>query len=116
MNEMEARIAELMDRLDRNIGVVTNDPERVLNGHFKGVSRSGVVTVWVDLLGRVERVNLARDSVREGDEQFLINELMDANANARSNAENLRFDDEPQTPPPVPDDGEAEGGILRSSY
>lgn len=119
MNELEASLAAMAERLDRNIEIATRDPERVINGNFKGTSRSGLVTVWVDVLGRVERVNLARGSVREGDEQLLIDEFMSANENARRNAEELDFDGgSANTARPVPraaepDDDEFGGRILR---
>ena len=58
--EMDAqhRIEESMQRLGRTLEKARQDPRAVIDGAFRGTSPSGAVTVWVDSLGRLERVRI----------------------------------------------------------
>ncbi len=78
----------MKDRLHK----IKQDPERALFSEFKGVSRTGVVTAWVDMLGRQKRVHIAPGTVREGDEQWLTEEINSACEQAREAATLLDFD------------------------
>ncbi|MCI2423759.1 YbaB/EbfC family nucleoid-associated protein [Saccharopolyspora sp. K220] len=90
--EAQFRIEESMDRLRRNLEKARQNPQAVLDGHFSGTSPSGAVTVWVDSLGRVERVRVAPGMFADGDEKLIADEFMAANTKARRAAENLDFD------------------------
>ena len=50
--EMQSRVAELMQRIERNIEIASQNPQLVLESEFKGISPSGKVTAWTDALGR----------------------------------------------------------------
>ncbi|EHK89379.1 YbaB/EbfC family nucleoid-associated protein [Saccharomonospora azurea] len=81
-------IQAMKDRLRR----IRQNPEQALFSEFKGESRSGVVTVWVDMLGRQKRVHIAPGTVRDGDEQWLTDEINSAYAAAAKAATLLDFD------------------------
>jgi len=59
-------IAALKARLRK----IKENPRQALFSEFKGRSRTGAITVWVDMLGRQKRVHIAPNTVREGDEQW----------------------------------------------
>lgn len=73
-------IQAMKDRLRK----IREPPERALFSEFEGVSRRGAVTVWVDMLGRRKRVHIAPNTVREGDEQWLTEEINSAYAAANA--------------------------------
>lgn len=103
VDDLEARVGETMRNLARNIERANADPQAVLQGGFRGRSRSGAVTVWVDALGRVDQCHLAPDSVREGDERRLAADFIEAVAAARRAADGLDADPtagSPATDPP----------------
>lgn len=86
--DADDRLVQAKERLAR----IKRDPERALFSDFKGVSPGGVVTVWVDVLGRMSRIHFAPNSLREGAEPWLIDEVMSAYSSARSSADLLDFD------------------------
>lgn len=67
-------IEQLKDRLR----TIKQNPQQALFSEFKGTSRSGGVTVWVDMLGRQKRIHVAPGTVRDGDEQWLTEEINSA--------------------------------------
>lgn len=81
--------AELMKS---RIGKIKDNPELALFSEFKGVSRGGAVTVSVDLLGRLKRVHIAPNTLYEGAEQWLSEEIASAGKAARKAANFLDFD------------------------
>jgi len=99
--ETEARVAELMKKIERKVEMAAQNPEAVVYGRFEGTSSSGVVTAWVDAVGRVERVSLAAGSAQEGSEQFLADQFMDAISRAKAAAENLGMEEGAQSEPPA---------------
>jgi DNA-binding protein YbaB len=81
--------AQLMkDRL----GKIKENPELALFSEFKGTSRTGAVTVSVDMLGRLKRVHIEPNSLYEGAEPWLIQEIAVAAEAARKAATLLDFD------------------------
>lgn len=81
--------AQLMrDRL----GKIKENPELALFSEFKGTSRTGAVTVSVDMLGRLKRVHIAPNSLYEGAEPWLMQEISAAAEAARKAATFLDFD------------------------
>jgi DNA-binding protein YbaB len=81
--------AQLMkDRL----GKIKENPELALFSEFKGTSRTGAVTVSVDMLGRLKRVHIEPNSLYEGAEPWLIQEIAAAAEAARKAATLLDFD------------------------
>jgi DNA-binding protein YbaB len=81
-------IAALKARLQK----IKENPQQALFSEFKGVSRTGAITVWVDMLGRQKRVHIAPNTVREGDEQWLTDEINSAYKAANKAATFLDFD------------------------
>jgi DNA-binding protein YbaB len=71
---------------------IKSDPERALFSDFKGISSSGAVTVRVDLLGRLKRVEFNRGTLYEGGEPWLMEEIMAAYRQAVQAANFLNFD------------------------
>ncbi|RKT86629.1 hypothetical protein SAMN05421805_106282 [Saccharopolyspora antimicrobica] len=124
--ETEARVADLMRKIERKVEMATQNPEAVVYGQFEGTSSSGVATAWVDAVGRVERVSLAAGSAQEGAEQFLADQFMEAISRAKAAAENLGEEETAQnesrahpTPAPTPENWQNEepwdegGSFLR---
>jgi hypothetical protein len=84
-DETESMMRRLIDRAD----AATANPAVVLFGTFQGSSRTSAVTVWVDAIGRLERVEIAQNSAAGGNEASVAAALMEAYGAARANAENL---------------------------
>ncbi len=78
----------LKDRL----GKIKENPELALFSEFNGTSRTGAVTVSVDLLGRLKRVHIEPNSLYEGAEPWLMGEIAAAADAARKAATFLDFD------------------------
>ncbi len=78
-------------RMKERIAKIKEDPGRALFSDFKGTSPGGV-TVSVDLLGRLKRVELRPGMLYEGAEPWLINEIMAGYAAAVQAANYLEFD------------------------
>ncbi|SFQ22403.1 Conserved DNA-binding protein YbaB [Amycolatopsis arida] len=83
---------EQVEALKARLHKIKENPRQALFSEFRGTSRSGAVTVWVDLLGRQKRVHIAPNTVREGDEQWLTEEINSAYESAREAATFLDFD------------------------
>lgn len=86
--DSEQRVEQAKERLER----IKRDPERVLFSDFKGVSRSGAATVWVDMLGRMKRIHIPPHTLYEGAEPWLIGEIMSAYSAAQRSADFVDFD------------------------
>ena len=78
-------------RMKERIAKIKEDPGRALFSDFKGTSLGGV-TVSVDLLGRLKRVELRPGILYEGAEPWLIEEIMSAYGSAVKAANYLDFD------------------------
>ena len=78
-------------RMKERIAKIKEDPGRALFSDFKATSLGGV-TVSVDLLGRLKRVQLRPGMLYEGAEPWLIEEIMSAYAAAVKAANYLEFD------------------------
>jgi DNA-binding protein YbaB len=85
--DIQERVSQAMEQLERNVQRAMQDPDAVLQGSFKGTS--GAVTVWVDAVGRAERFRIEPGAVQEGDEKLIMDQLMEANRKAQHAAENL---------------------------
>jgi DNA-binding protein YbaB len=83
---------EQIEALKARLHKIKENPQQALFSEFKGRSRSGAVTVWVDMLGRQKRLHIAPNTVREGDEQWLTDEISSAYEAARDAATFLDFD------------------------
>jgi len=81
-------VAQAQERFAR----IRNDPEKALFSQYKGVSPSGAVTVWVDMMGRLVRVRIAPGTLYEGGEPWLAEEVVAAHGAAKRAAEVLDFD------------------------
>ncbi|NIJ10075.1 DNA-binding protein YbaB [Saccharomonospora amisosensis] len=81
-------VAQLKARLAK----IKQNPTEALFSEYKGTSRTGAVTVWVDLLGRHRRLHIAPGTVRDGDEQWLTEEINSAYEAASRAATFLDFD------------------------
>ena len=78
-------------RMKERIAKIKEDPGRALFSDFKATSVGGV-TVSVDLLGRLKRVQLRPGMLYEGAEPWLIEEIMSAYGAAVTAANYLEFD------------------------
>ncbi|MGH3940164.1 MAG: hypothetical protein ACRDTG_16335 [Pseudonocardiaceae bacterium] len=65
--------------------------EKALFSEYKGVSPSGAVTIWVDMMGKLVRVHLAPNTLYEGGEPWLTKEILAAHEAAKRAAEVLDF-------------------------
>jgi DNA-binding protein YbaB len=83
---------EMAMRAQERFAKIRRDPEKALFSEYKGVSPSGVATVWVDLMGKIVRLQLAPNSLYEGAESWLTTEIMAAHDAAKKAAEVLDFD------------------------
>jgi hypothetical protein len=54
------------------------NPTAALYGKFPGHSSSGTASVWVDIIGRMVRLELAPGSVQEGDEEGIAAAIAEA--------------------------------------
>jgi hypothetical protein len=81
----------VVQRMRERIAKIKEDPGRALFSDFKGTSPGGI-TVSVDLLGRLKRVELRPGTLYEGGELWLINEIMAAYQAAVQAANYLEFD------------------------
>lgn len=54
------------------------NPTAALYGKFPGHSASGMASVWVDVIGRMVRLELAPGSVQEGDEEGIAAAIAEA--------------------------------------
>ncbi|EHR53169.1 hypothetical protein SacmaDRAFT_4999 [Saccharomonospora marina XMU15] len=81
-------VAQLKARLAK----IKQNPTEALFSEYKGTSRTGAVTVWVDLLGRHRRLHIAPGTVRDGDERWLTEEINSAYEAASRAATFLDFD------------------------
>lgn len=80
-------VAQAQDRFAK----IRRDPEKALFSQHKGVSPSGAVTVWVDMMGKLVRVHLAPNTLYEGGELWLAKEILAAHEAAKRAAEVLDF-------------------------
>lgn len=78
-------------RMKERIAKIKEDPGRALFSDFKATSPGGV-TVSVDLLGRLKRIQLRHGMLYEGAEPWLVHEIMSAYAAAVKAANYLEFD------------------------
>lgn len=78
-------------RMRERIAKIKEDPGRALFSDFKGTSHGGV-TVSVDLLGRLKRIELLPGTLYENGEPWLMTEIMDAYQKAVTAANYLEFD------------------------
>lgn len=83
---------EMVARAQERFAKIRRDPEKALFSEYKGVSPSGVATVWVDMMGKLVRLQLAPRSFYKGDESWLAKEIMTAHEAAKQAAEVLDFD------------------------
>ncbi|HET9142705.1 YbaB/EbfC family DNA-binding protein [Actinophytocola sp.] len=81
----------IAQRMKDRIAKIKEDPGRALFSDFTGTSRGGV-SVSVDLLGRLKRVDLRPGTLYEGGELWLISEIMAAYTAAVTAANYLEFD------------------------
>lgn len=70
---------------------IRRDPERALFSEYRGISPSGAVTVWVDMIGKLARVHIAPNTLYEGGEVWLTEEITSAYEAAKRAAEVLDF-------------------------
>lgn len=70
---------------------IRRDPERALFSEYRGTSQSGAVTVWVDMIGKLSRVHIAPNTLYEGGEMWLTEEIASAYDAAKRAAEVLDF-------------------------
>ena len=82
---------EMVVQAQQRFAKIRRDPEQALFSHFKGVSPSGSVTVWVDLMGKLTRLQLAPNTLYEGAESRLAEEIMAAYGAAKRAADILDF-------------------------
>lgn len=54
------------------------NPAAALYGQFPGHSSAGTASVWVDIIGRMVRLELAPGSVQEGDEEGIAAAIAEA--------------------------------------
>jgi hypothetical protein len=78
-------------RMKERIAKIKEDPGRALFSEFKGTSPGGV-TVSVDLLGRLKRIELSPGTLYEGGEPWLMTDIMTAYTAAVTAANYLEFD------------------------
>jgi hypothetical protein len=82
---------EMVARAQERFAKIRRDPEKALFSEYKGVSPSRVATVWVDLMGKIVRLELAPNSLYEGAESWITGEIMAAHEAAKQAAEVLDF-------------------------
>lgn len=82
---------EMVAQAQERFAKIRRDPEKALFSQYKGVSPSGAVTVWVDMMGKLVRVHIAPNTLYEGGEPWLTEELMAAHEAAKRAAEVLDF-------------------------
>ncbi|MEO6087807.1 MAG: YbaB/EbfC family nucleoid-associated protein [Umezawaea sp.] len=82
---------EMVTQAQERFAKIRRDPEKALFSEYKGVSPSGAVTVWVDMMGKLVRVHLAPNTMYEGGEPWLTTEIMAAHEAAKRAAETLDF-------------------------
>lgn len=86
---IEDQAAVLNERLRRIVTAARSDPQALLRHKFEGRSNSGLVTAWVDILGKLDRVTITRDSFLEGDEELLETAVTEAIRAAQQAATDL---------------------------
>lgn len=82
---------EMVAQAQERFAKIRRDPEKALFSEYKGVSPTGAVTVWVDMMGKLVRVHLAPNTMYEGGEPWLTTEIMAAHEAAKRAAETLDF-------------------------
>jgi DNA-binding protein YbaB len=82
---------EMVAQAQERFAKIRRDPEKALFSEYKGVSPTGAVTVWVDMMGKLVRVHLAPNTMYEGGEPWLTAEIMAAHEAAKRAAETLDF-------------------------
>jgi DNA-binding protein YbaB len=82
---------EMVAQAQERFAKIRRDPEKALFSEYKGVSPSGAVTVWVDMMGKLVRMHLAPNTTYEGCEPWLTTEIMTAHETAKRTAETLDF-------------------------
>jgi DNA-binding protein YbaB len=82
---------EMVARAQERFAKIRRDPEKALFSEYKGVSPTGAVTVWVDMMGKLVRVHLAPNTTYEGGEPWLTAEIMAAHEAAKRASEALDF-------------------------
>lgn len=82
---------EMVAQAQERFAKIRRDPEKALFSEYKGVSPSGAVTVWVDMMGKLVRMHLAPNTTYEGGEPWLTAEIMAAHETAKRAADTLDF-------------------------
>jgi DNA-binding protein YbaB len=92
MTGPESDAFETAELMKNRLNKIKENPERALFSVFKGTSRSGSVTATVDLMGRLKNIHLAPNTLYEGGEQWLSEEIASAYQEAQRAASFLDFD------------------------
>lgn len=82
---------EMAEQAQERFARIRRDPERALFSEYRGTSQSGAVTVWVDMIGKLARVHIAPNTLYEGGEMWLTEEITSAYEAAKRAAEVLDF-------------------------
>lgn len=77
MNTKEA-VAAAMRRAVEAAAQAKENPAVAALGEFPGHNRAGTASVWVDVAGRMTRLELAPGSVQEGDEEGVAAAIAEA--------------------------------------
>lgn len=80
--------AAAKDKLDK----IRQDPQRALFSDYTEESPDGAVTVRVDLIGRLKDIDIQPNTIREGNESWLVSEIQAAYQAAQKAADYLNFD------------------------
>lgn len=78
-------------RAEERFAKIRKNPELAVFGQFRGVSPSGAVTVWVDLMGRLARLHIAPSTAHDGCEEWLTEEILAAHREANRAADLIDF-------------------------
>lgn len=112
------RIEQAMRQVEITAERAARNPEAAVFGRFRGDSRAGTVTVWVDPLGRLDRVEIAPGSVLPGDETALATAVEEAGAAALASLAELtadyleRWRTDERSAPPAP----GADSVLRDAF
>jgi DNA-binding protein YbaB len=112
------RIEQAMRQVAVTAERATRNPEAAVLGRFRGDSRAGTVTVWVDPVGRLDHVKIAPGSVLPGDESALATSVEEAYAAALASLAELTPDylepwrPEERAAPPSPESD----SVMRDAF
>ena len=82
MTDTKVAIEAAMRRAAEAAAMAKANPAAAALGEFPGHNRSGTVSVWVDAIGRLVRLELAEGSVQEGEEGPLADAIAEAYVDA----------------------------------